>query len=477
MGRRPIQSNCNIGPGDNRLTNLSCEQHGVNHCNYPKLFVVLNRMPRDCTEFPIRLVIDAQSPGHRVSHTMTNKTKQNKQKKEKNVKIVVNKPTPFATAGSIIGGGAAAMAGYPAFLGAGLGHLAGSAIGSIFGSGDYTMVGPKPSYNTVVNASQIPKFLSKKMTNIICHREFLGDIKGTVDFTNRVYPINPGSEKTFPWLSSLAGSYQEYKIHGLVFEFRSMVTDYVTNGAPGTIMMATNYNADAPPFVNKPEMENSEFTVSAKPTLNLMHGVECADKMNVLGHRYVRVGSLGSGQDLKFTDLGNFQFATKDNPVQTLGELWVTYCIEFFKPIMPTDIGGDVLSVAIQRNTSINSTNVLGLIQVSKKGDLESNSTSSDVSWIGHTGNYYQISVFWDGTSTVFTHPSVTFIGCTLSTLAPQPYVSPTTGTATTAAIYQAVVVATGDLGGECIVRFTGGALYPNNNVYIRVTQWSSEAV
>jgi len=54
------------------------------------------------------------------------------------------------------------------------------------------------------------------------------------------------------------------------------VTDFVTNGAPGVVIMAANYNADAKNYTTKQEMENSEYAVSVKPTRDLIHGIECA---------------------------------------------------------------------------------------------------------------------------------------------------------------------------------------------------------
>jgi len=266
---------------------------------------------------------------HAASNTMTNKsTKPKMPKKQKQRK----QSTPFRDTGRIIGTAAGNFFGIPGFRD--IGSLVGSGIGRIFGSGDYTVVGATPKSNVLMG--QVPQFSTTKATNVVCHREYLGDITGTTAFNNTSYPINPGMSSTFPWLAQVASNYSQYRIHGLVFEFVPLITDYVTSGAPGVIIMSTNYNSDDPTFTSKRQMENSEFAVSVKPTEKLIHLIECDPRETSINQLYTRQQAPPTGQDLKTFDLGNFQIATQGNPTQLLGELWCTYCVEFFKPELPT---------------------------------------------------------------------------------------------------------------------------------------------
>lgn len=267
---------------------------------------------------------------------MTNKTKQRKQVVRR------RKQTPFADAGQIAGNALGTMFNQPWMKG--VGRWLGSGIGAIFGSGDYTMVGQTPQYNVLTNGAQVPQFKTGNKTNVICHREYLGDINGSTVFTNHRYRLNPGDPKTFPWLSTIAAQYQQYRFHGIIFEFRPLITDFVTSGAPGVVVFATNYNADAPKYTSKIQMENSEYAVSVKPTTGLIHGVECAPGETPVKQLYVRTGKVPEGQDLRLYDLGQTQFATQQNPNQILGELWVSYCVEFFKPQLNDDIASHVQS-------------------------------------------------------------------------------------------------------------------------------------
>lgn len=352
---------------------------------------------------------------HRVSNTMTNRSKKSNnnalkvallEKKLARMAVSRTKPlkqkrrsTPFADSGSIIGRAAGSMFGYGQ-LGSTVGRYLGSGIGQIMGSGDYQITGPPPEYNVLTAPAQIPQFSTTHSTNIICHREYLGDIAGTASFDNTLYPLNPGISSTFPWLSSVADNYQEYKFHGLVFEFRSLITDFVTSGAPGVVVMATNYNADVPEYATKQQMENSEFAVSVKPTNNLIHGIECSSKETTIPQRYVRTGTVPANQDLRLYDYGNFQFATQSNPLQNLGELWVSYCVEFFKPILKPDVVGSPMTGHTVRTAASNAS-PCGLIQQSLSGDIGLSSTGTFVSYNATPGAIYVITFNWTGVSTV----------------------------------------------------------------------------
>lgn len=336
---------------------------------------------------------------------------QNKRRTKRNPKASKPKKTPFADVGAIVGSSVGKMFNLP--YATGVGKWLGSGIGSIFGSGDYTLTGGVPSYNVLTSSNQIPKFSSTSATNIVCHREYLGDIKGTAGFTNRSFPLNPGIDETFPWLSSIAESYQEYRFHGLIFEFRPMITDFITGGSPGTVVMATNYNADAPVYLSKQQMESSEFAVSVKPTLPLIHGIECATKQTILPQRYVRSTLPPVGQDKRLYDTGTFQLATTSNPVDVvLGELWVSYCVEFFKPILPSSVGGSSASAHMTRTAS-GTGQMLGSIPIYTSSNVDGlNVQPTFISWRAQPGSKWMLTASQQpGTAAVIVAPSISLSG------------------------------------------------------------------
>lgn len=214
-------------------------------------------------------------------------------------------------------------------------------IGKIFGSGDYITSADQVKSNTLINEAQIPAFSHGKNTVRIKHREYLGDILSSSvagAFKIQQFSINPGIDESFPWLSQVCGStFQQYRINGMVFEFRSMSADALnsTNTALGTVVMATDYDSKDVPFTSKAQMENTEFGVSCKPSSCMIHGIECARNQTSVNELYIRARSVPTGADVRLYDMGNFYIATQGCQAANvnLGELWVSYDVTLFKAI------------------------------------------------------------------------------------------------------------------------------------------------
>jgi len=208
----------------------------------------------------------------------------------------------------------------------------------ILGHGDYQL-----SQNSIVEdmtASQVPVMHSAKESIRFRHREFVMEVYSPANvgvFTTTTFSLNPGLSTTFPYLSALAQQFQEYSFKGLVFEFKSTsaVAMSTSNIGMGTVALAAQYRADAPAFVNKVQMMNEMWAVDGKPSDTFMLPIECAPEecpMNVL---YVRGNGLATTTDnVKFYDLAKVTLACTGIPVseQLIGELWVSYDVEFYKP-------------------------------------------------------------------------------------------------------------------------------------------------
>lgn len=465
-----------------------------------KTVTVLTQMPRDCTVSCLQCPIMYSPVCHAVSNTMT-KTKTQKAKSAANRARVARLTRQMAStkistkskktnnsskgvlakSGNILGSRIGGLFGMGS-LGGNIGKFLGNGIASIIGEGDYTIMGPQPSYNVLSNSSQIPKFSTSDRTNIICHREYLGDISGTSAFTNTAYPLNPGLSQTFPWLSTVAENFQEYIIHGCIFEFRPLTTDFANSGVPGVVVMATNYNADSPNFATKQQMENSEYAVSVKPTLPLIHGIECALQLTSIPHRYVRTGSVPSNQDLRLYDYGNFQFATQNNsPTVVLGELWVSYCVEFFKPILPLDAGGVASSIHITRSAASGG-NPFGTTTLISNGTIPNSITNTTLTVLVQPAQQYLLSVYWNGTASTFTNPNPTYVGLKAQTYFNNDtganVFAPNNGVLTTNSSFQVVLVSTLTSSGNATITLgTIGTLPGPGNVDIFFTEVTNSII
>lgn len=286
-----------------------------------------------------------------------------------------DQPGPWGRIGRSLGEHAGGMIGGQYGLGKAASKIGGKLgsyahyIGKLFGSGDYITSADEVKANTVMNQAQVPSFGHGKNVIKVRHREFLGDVISSATigaFAVKEYAINPGLAQSLPWLSQVCGSsFQQYRINGMVFEFRSMSADALnsTNTALGSVIMATDYDSKDGSFTSKQQMENTEFGVSCKPSSCMIHGIECARNQTSVSELYIRAFGVPSGADIRLYDMGRFSIATVGMQAASvnLGELWVSYDIDLFKAIDKEP--GYLAQVAefTLVNANINSTSALGL--------------------------------------------------------------------------------------------------------------------
>lgn len=226
-------------------------------------------------------------------------------------------------------------------------HFAMDALKNYTGSGLYEGQGSydeSPVTNHLIGGDPIAKFSSpgdETGTVSITRTEFVSDIyapnSSSLSFKNTAYPLNPGIERSFPWLAQLASNFEEYRFAQLMYEYRSMTTESTSSASSGTVIMATNYNAVSPSFEEKSTMMEYEGSMSSKITQSMRHGVECDDtKLSGSSGHYVRSNPVSNGQDARILDHGTFQIAVANIPLEyadlAIGELWVAYTVILRKP-------------------------------------------------------------------------------------------------------------------------------------------------
>lgn len=74
----------------------------------------------------------------------------------------------------------------------------------------------------------------------VAHREYLGDITGSVNFAiAKTVAINPGVPASFPWLAYIARQYESYYVRSMCFEYETQES----TATAGTVMLAVDYDA------------------------------------------------------------------------------------------------------------------------------------------------------------------------------------------------------------------------------------------
>jgi len=163
----------------------------------------------------------------------------------------------------------------------------------------------------------------------IRHREFIGDIAGSVGFEVTSLPINPAQSSTFPWLSTVAALYEKYSFRKLRFEYETMKA----TTAGGTIMMAADFDAVDPLPTAKQAMMAYHNAVRSAPWAECCYTCDKPDLSRNGETRYTRTGTQPAGTDLKTYDAGTIFVATQGCADTTsIGELYVSYEVDLHVP-------------------------------------------------------------------------------------------------------------------------------------------------
>lgn len=173
-----------------------------------------------------------------------------------------------------------------------------------------------------------PRITQSDRCTRIVHRELVGTVTGTTSFgVFNSYELNPGLSSTFPWLSSQADSWEQYRFRYLRFRYvpRCATTTI------GSVMMAPDYDAlDAPPSSELTAMSYREATEDA-PWKEQVCGLNPSSMFPAGPRKYVRSGLVAG--DLKTYDAGVMHVCTtEESDTSALGKLWVEYDVEFFVP-------------------------------------------------------------------------------------------------------------------------------------------------
>jgi len=210
------------------------------------------------------------------------------------------------------------------------GAALGRGLARFTGFGDYIM-------NDIVHTTRNAP--AKSRSHVISNCEFITDIKTTASSNNfdlREFIVNASQEQTFPWLAAVARQYTKYRFTQLLFEYRTMSSDYSANVGLGSVIMAPLYNINQSNWSTKQQMEAATHAVSFKPSNSAVCGVECAASDNNFKWFNVRTAAM---EVTPFTDPIRFTLALSGTPATipastTLGELWVHYTVELIEPIL-----------------------------------------------------------------------------------------------------------------------------------------------
>lgn len=311
------------------------------------------------------------------------------------------------------------------------GRKVGKFVGNIIGTGDYTVRSNTLATKSVISDGNVPQFVSASRGIRITHREYLGDIVASGSagaFSITKYAINPGLFASFPWLCSIASQFDQWKPNGIVVCVNSLSSSYSGTSSLGTVVVATDYDVLDPPYINKVEMENSEFATSGNTATSLIHPIECKASERAQRVYNTRTASVPTNDNIRFYDFCNVYVATAGcTASQVVGELWISYDITFYKPQLAGGLlGRSLLSYYAEGTTGLTTANPLQAtnLTANPNSNFAPSFSLTDISFpLNLNAATFLVTILWyaaPGTpATSVTYSS----GC-----APGPQVNPGTG-------------------------------------------------
>lgn len=179
-----------------------------------------------------------------------------------------------------------------------------------------------------------PMFMKMSRAGVVIrHRELVASITGSATFTVAAsLALNPGMAATFPWLSTQAVGWEQYRFKKLKFCYYTRTA----TSTPGSMLLVPDYDAaDAAPASE--QIASSYRDVEEEvPWIDEFSCDLDPRAMHPDGNRkFVRTGPLAANLDIKLSDVGNMFACTTDGSAINWGKLWVDYEVEFFVPQLP----------------------------------------------------------------------------------------------------------------------------------------------
>ena len=161
------------------------------------------------------------------------------------------------------------------------------------------------------------------------HREYIGDVFGSVGYNVVSYPLNPGLSQTFPWLPQVASNYESYLFHDLKVEYETQKSAS-TNGS---VMIAIDFDAADSAPSSKVQLMSYHNAVRSGVWQESCYYASRPDLKKFGTKRFMRFGALASNLDVKTYDVGTLHVATQGcADTSAIGELYITYDVEFETP-------------------------------------------------------------------------------------------------------------------------------------------------
>lgn len=182
---------------------------------------------------------------------------------------------------------------------------------------------------TIRSTGKPASVTSNGSVTVVKHSEFFSDVTGSINYSVKALPLNPGNEEVFPYLAEIAMRFEYYRFRKL--QFRYEPTCPTTTA--GACYLAVDYDAtDLAPGSKILFMQNMNSVRCAPYDRTSMDMVKVASAAQI--KRFTLDRTPPGNADVKMYNLGNALFATQGfiSDGAACGELYVDYEVELTVP-------------------------------------------------------------------------------------------------------------------------------------------------
>jgi len=204
-----------------------------------------------------------------------------------------------------------------------------------------------------------PSILASRDMSRIVHRELIGSVVGTVNFSTSglgPFSLNPGLSATFPWLSTQAVGWEQYRFNKLNFCYYTRTGSNV----PGSLMLIPDYDAADSAPISEQIASAYEDVSEDVPWKDIKCNLRPAAMHPDGPKKYIRLSGLASNLDIKTYDVGNLFVGTTDGTAVPWGKLWVEYDVTLYTPQLPST-GSSTLSFQSYTSAAPTTANLVGV--------------------------------------------------------------------------------------------------------------------
>lgn len=195
-----------------------------------------------------------------------------------------------------------------------------------------TRTGAAPVAVGISTTSSPYKFAGRDSMTV-SHSEYVGDVVSTGSTFNATQfaVIQPGDPIAFPWLSSLAGRFEMYRLHKLSFKYLPACS----SSTNGTVIVAFDRNAARAVPTSKTMLMEYQDCIRDVPWMAGGFSVG-----NISDKKYLRFGNgtvslqtiTALVEDIKTYAVGQLFVGCDGISAGTVGEVWMDFEIELMNP-------------------------------------------------------------------------------------------------------------------------------------------------